>query len=130
MAKVVKERAVCPSIEVWPEIHISSFLTSYWLKTCIIKHYNQGDYVRGKNDLYWARQIYKDIEEAFSKPYLESYFVPDYNLLHDDRYVQYQEMAVLYARLCRRLLTPQVAQRLRQAFMGIKQVEQTISWYV
>ena len=39
MAKVVRDKAVCPQIEDWVEIHASDFITTYMLKQCIIKEY-------------------------------------------------------------------------------------------
>merc|ERR1711893_78726 len=122
MAKVVREKSVCPKINEWPEIHASSFISSYMLKMCIFKEYMKGGDIRNKSDLHWSRKIYTAMEEAFTIQRLESFFIPGYNLLHDDKYAQYRETAISYASLCRRLLTPEAAQHFRKAFMGRAQV--------
>jgi hypothetical protein len=154
LAKVMRDKAVCPQIEEWLEVHAGNFITSYILKQCIFKEYfslcEAGLYPKEKlphiqgaqnkcglpavrsgtstaphvtcakspqDDVFWARIIYQRVEEAFEKQYLESYFIPGYNLLSDDKYAQYRETAISYARLCRRMLTPQVAQCLRKVHM-------------
>lgn len=72
------------------------------------------------SDLYYAKKIYVRLEVAFRKRELGSIFIPEYNLLNDDKFVQYQETAVSYARLCRRLLTPESVAHFKKAYMGME----------
>ena len=78
--------------------------------------------MQGMSDFEWAKKIYEVVEECFSVQYMESFFIPRYNLLYDDKYVQFRETAINYARLCQKLLTPESAQHFRKAYMGIDKV--------
>ena len=127
MAKVVRDKAVCPQIEDSPDVHASDFITSYILKQCIAKEYiaqsESEDSTREvKSDFEWASRIYEMVEEGLIKQNLESFFIPGYNLLHDEKYAQYRETAICYAKMCRRLLTPQSARHFRRAYMGMTDV--------
>jgi hypothetical protein len=68
-------------------------------------------------DVYWARRIYEKMEEAFRIRKLYSWYIPSYNLLTDDKF-KYKDIAVMYAKLCRRLLTEEAAEHFRKAYMG------------
>ena len=119
--------ALCPGEggTDWEGLYASSFISSYMLKMCILLEYMAASEAKDgslevNSDLDWARKIYGRMEKAFEVQRLESFFIPGYNLLHDDKYAQYRETAISYVRLCRRLLTPEAAAHFRKAYMGLQ----------
>ena len=101
------------------------FMNTYLLKQAIMHEYTawydqkmEGLDPPMQSDVYWAKRIYEKMEEAFKRRELYSWFIPTYNLLNDDKFVQFQDIAVLYARLCRRLLTEEAANHFRKACLG------------
>jgi hypothetical protein len=55
---------------------------------------------------YWARRIYMKLGEAFDRRSLESIYIAGYNLLGDDKYFQYKDIAVKYAMCLEQILAP------------------------
>ena len=124
LAKVTKE--LCPQISDWEWLHIGDLISSYMLKMTIIKlHAATLDLPDQPppthSDLHWAREIYKGMISSFRDQYLGSFFIPQYNLLYDDKFVTYREAAIAYCQLCLKLLVPETASHMRKAYMGIKE---------
>ena len=122
LSKVMRHSSVCPRID---GVEIHSYITSFMLKTCIFAEYHHLESFHGryafdakyaivqpgsqdyiKHVVHWARMIYEQLEIAFEQQYLESFFIPGNNLLSDNRYNQFKAQALMYASVCKLLLTP------------------------
>ena len=118
LTKIVKEETFCP-VDSFYNIPAKDFITSYVLKTAtnlifiVLKekghHLYDGadELVRIFEAMCWSSAIYRVLEYAFSLGYLESIYIPDFNLFQMyTKYSQYKDLSEEYARSLAAVLSP------------------------
>ena len=125
LAKIVKDDCFCPILKNDFQLRLSQIIDSFVLKNCTLKilldtvekgekvgsfptdlvirmytiRSDCPDYI--KDVIYWCYQIYQVLFLAIEtkpKPYLQSVYIQDCNLLEDDKFGQFQELTLEYIR--------------------------------
>ena len=123
LAKIIRDDSFCPTLKNVYHLRASQLIDSYSLKTCtfnIFLHITERKEIpiklstvriavlsasadesntHMKEVMYWASQIYTLFGVAMTtspSPYLESIYIPSYNLLGDHKFGQFQKVAVDY----------------------------------
>ena len=131
LAKIVRDNSFCPSLKNDHQMRASQLIDSYSLKTCtfnIFHHIREGKEIpiklpqarlRSLQDkleksdsddnieevMYWAGDIYHMLGVVMKEKKLESIYIPGYNLLGDDKFGQFQQVALSYIKGLREFIT-------------------------